>query len=190
LRYINLPSLAQMQLCCVPQLAFFCASTAAWYRQPAFLVTCGSLPLDAPVLPVNRSVFQHDSSRADGDDAAASSEEEADQQQQAATAGNGTHTSAPAAAAAAAEDDSDMEDATTAAAAAAAADTPFELTDIDCEVRLLHGQQQQQAVQVDAVALTRAFCKQCCWRVLAKNEVRYLAMCLQSILACCCCAEC
>jgi hypothetical protein len=122
-------------------------------------------------------VFQHDSSTADGDDAAASSDE-GEQQQEADSAGNGTHT----AAAAAAQDDSDMEDAD-AAAAAAAADTPFELTDIDCEVRLLHGQQQQQAVQVDAVALTRAFGKQCCWRVLAKNEVTN-CFCVVALVVC------
>jgi hypothetical protein len=108
-------------------------------------------------------VFQHNSSAADGDDAAASSDGEDHQQQQqqrADNAGNITYTAAAGA------DDRDMQDAT-----AAAADAPFELTDLDCEVRLLHGQQQQHAVQVDAVALTRAFCKQCCWRVLATNEV-------------------
>jgi hypothetical protein len=103
-------------------------------------------------------VFQHDSSAAIGDDAAASSDEEEQQQLQ---AGHSMQEAALAD-----DDNDDMEE------DAAAVDTPFELTDLDCEVRLLHAQQQQQAVQVDAVALTRAFCKQCCWLVLAVNEVR------------------
>jgi hypothetical protein len=104
-------------------------------------------------------VFQHDSSAADADDAAASIEEDDKQQQQ-------QQGQAQAA------DDNDSEDMGD-DAAAAGADAPFELTDLDCEVRLLHAAQQQQAVQVDAVSLTRAFCKQCCWRVLAVNEVRH-----------------
>jgi hypothetical protein len=114
------------------------------------------------------SVFQHDSSAADGDDGAVGSEEDDKQQQQQQQQQQGQTHSTMQEAAAADDESEDMDN------AAAAADAPFELTDLDCEVRLLHAAQQQQAVQVDAVALTRAFCKQCCWRVLAVNEVRWL----------------
>ncbi|KAF6265080.1 hypothetical protein COO60DRAFT_1633845 [Scenedesmus sp. NREL 46B-D3] len=97
------------------------------------------------------SVFQLDSSAADAKDAAASSDEDEDQQPAckktqeaaaaaAASAGSGTHAEADVG--------GDIAD------AAAAADIAFELTDLDCEVRLLHGkQQQQQAVQYVVVEL-------------------------------------
>eukprot|EP00775_Hariotina_reticulata_P007989 gene7989-8187_t len=56
---------------------------------------------------------------------------------------------------------------------------PFELTDLDAEVQLLtvpgsnsisNGQHRPSVVEVDAREVTRAFCRQCCGRMLAVNE--------------------